>query len=276
MEVSRLVFKLPGRTVLLVGMLSAGLFAHTIFLVNEFNRTSSLSDYPPVLSNWFQWIVLAAWGLASACLILTIRNPNRSMGLFLIPVILGLIGAGQLFRDAESFSPRTTLNIWGTIHGISQLVAATFISLGFAFGLMYLVQSNRLKKHRGIPKFRLPTLEFLQSMNRLSLFVSAASLAVGLTSGILLNSNREVPLTWLSSGNLVTFALCVWTLIASSLELFNSGSLGGRRSAYLVISNLVFLVCVMVVLMLSSHGQPDVPNKNANSSLNENAEATPQ
>lgn len=61
------------------------------------------------------------------------------------------------------------------IHAVSLLVGTMIISFGLGTGLMYLVQSYRLKhklkSHRG---FRLPSLEYLQWLNRLSLFISFA------------------------------------------------------------------------------------------------------
>lgn len=255
-EASRIVLKkAPGRNLLLIGMLIAGLAAHTIFLFNEV--TVSTDQGPKLLANWFQWTVFAAWGLAWACLFLTFKNPNSSFGLFLIPTILGLIGVGQLVRDGASFSVETTINVWRIIHGVSQLVGTMFICFGATFGIMYLVHSNRLKrKNRGRSRFRLPTLEFTQSMNRLSLYVSTCALAAGLISGIILSFNRDGQIVWLSSGNIFTVVLFAWVTIATIYEVFTDGSLGGRRSAYLVIANFIMLIVVLGVVLVSAHGQP--------------------
>ncbi len=257
MEASRIFLKLPGRNVLLIGMLVVGLIAHSIFLVNQLSIETLDAQRPQLLSNWFQWAVLGAWGLALACLILTIRNPNGSMGLFLIPLVLALIGLAQFLRDSAPFNPETTINIWRAIHGVSLLVSTMFIALGLAFGAMYLVQSHRLKTrklHRS--RIKLPALEFLQSMNRLSLFSSAAGLALGLLSGIVLNFNREGQISWFSGGVLFTFALFAWVLCAALVELASRGALGGRRSAYLVIANFIFMVLVLALVLYGSHGQP--------------------
>ena len=253
MEAARLVFKVPGKNALLISMLVAGLFAHSVFLVNQFTASDPGNQ---LLANWFQWSVLGAWGLALAYLLLVIRNPNSSLGLFLIPLILGLIGLGQILRDSVPFKATTTINVWRIIHGVSLLVGTMFICFGVAFGIMYLVQSYRLKtRKRSNIKLRLPTLEFLQSMNRLSLLTTVVALAVGLLSGVILNINREGQLSWLSGGIVVTFALFVWSLVACTLDVASKGSLGGRRSAYLVIANFVFLLLVLAIVLVSSHGQ---------------------
>ncbi|QDV28136.1 hypothetical protein Q31a_65310 [Aureliella helgolandensis] len=259
-EASRFLFKLPGRSVVLIAMLSAGLAAHSIFVFNEM-IVGVPSSAPELLSSWFQWAVIAAWGLAVACLILTIRNPDRAMGLFLIPVVLGLIGLAQLVREAPPFHPSTTVNLWRAIHGVSLLVGTMIICFGFAFGLMYLVQSHRLKsKVRSRGGLRLPTLEFLQSMNRSSLFISTVSLGLGLLSGIVLNLGRDGQIAWYSGGILFTVVLFAWSLIASLMELSSSSALGGRQSAYLAIANFFFLVVVLGLVLFSSHGIPPIPS----------------
>lgn len=256
-EASRFVVRVPGRTILVISMLGAGLFAHSIFLANQLTVVSEIDGQPQLLVNWFQWIVLAAWGLAVACLFLTLRDPNRSMGLFMIPVVLVMIGISTLFQESEPFSPQTTIGIWKTIHGVSLLVGTMFICFGVAFGIMYLLQSNRLKNLSArTSSIKLPSLEFAHSMNRLSLFVSSASLAVGVLSGVILNVSRDGPIDWTSGSILFPFALFLWTLTATCFELLSTSSLGGRRSAILVIANFVFLSLVMIVVWLSSHGQP--------------------
>ncbi len=257
MEASRIVLKVPGRNLLLIGMLFAGLLAHSIFLVNQVSWEGLAGAKPHLLSNWFEWLVLGAWGLALAALILTVRNPNGAMGLFLIPMVLALIGLALLLRDSPSFQPETTLNLLRAIHGVSLLVSTMFIAFGSAFGLMYLVQSHRLKTRRQKnAKFQLPTLEFLQSMNRLSLFASATGLAIGLISGVIRNLNSQGHIAWLSGSIVFPFALFVWVLMAALLEFASRGKLGGRKSAYLVIANFIFLAIVLAMLFYSSHGQP--------------------
>lgn len=263
-EALRFAFRVPGRNLILIGMMTAGLIAHTIFLFYQFSAVQVDNAQPQLLSNWFQWSVLSAWGLALACLILIVRNPNGSVGLFLIPLVLGLIGLGNLVRDAAPFERETTITLWGMIHGVSLLVGTMFICLGLAFGAMYLVQSYRLKsKLRPSKRFRLPALEFLQSMNRLSIFASAAGLGVGLLSGVVLNFNRQGQIAWYSGSIVFTFALFAWSVVAAGMEISSSGSLGGRRSAYLVISNFLFLAVVLGWVLFSSHGQPATSARSA-------------
>ncbi|MFK7737557.1 MAG: cytochrome C assembly protein [Pirellulaceae bacterium] len=252
-ESARLYLKLPGKHALVLGMLGAGIFAHSIFLYNQWMLVPSGMGL--FVANWSQWIFVAAWGLAIAYFVVTLRKPNTVLGIFIIPLILGLIWLGQLLPNSESFRSVSSIGVWQVVHGVSLAVGTMFICFGASFGLMYLILARRFKSKRTKRgRLKLPSLEFLQSMNRLSLITATVALALGLISGIALNINRG-QLSWFSSGILVSFALFLWSLFATILEFTSSGSLGGRRSAQLVLANFVFMVLVLSVVLLTSHGQ---------------------
>ncbi len=268
LELSRLAMRFPGRNVILIAMLGLGWIAHTLFLVNQLSA-SATGDVASVqwLSSWFQWAILGAWGLTGSYLFLLIRNPQSAIGVFLTPPILVLIVLAMMVRDAPPFSPETTIGLWRSIHGVSLLVGTMFICFGVAFGAMYLVQSRRLKsKLRPSKGFSLPTLEFLQSMNRMSLFVSVIGLGLGMISGVALNVGEDGRIAWLSGGILFTVALFLWVLTAAIMEMTSQSSLGGRRTAYLAIANFVFLLLVLGIVLWSSHGQSDGKSKESNES----------
>ena len=259
LELSRLAVRFPGRNLILICLLGLGWIAHTLFLVNQLSTGAGVAASPQWLSSWFQWAILGAWGLAGTYLFLMIRNlrnPQSAIGVFLAPPILALIILALVVQKAPPFSPETTVGVWRTIHGVSLLVGTMFICFGLAFGAMYLVQSRRLKsKLRPSKGFSLPTLEFLQSMNRLSLFVSVIGLGVGMISGVAMNVGEDGKIEWLSGGIVFTIALFVWSLVAATMEVASQSSLGGRRTAYLAIANFVFLLIVLGIVLFSSHGQ---------------------
>lgn len=256
LELSRLAVRFPGRNLILIGMLGLGWIAHTLFLVNQLSGGGGGDSSPLWLSSWFQWAILGAWGLAGTYLFLLIRNPQSAIGVFLTPPILVLIVLAMFVRNSPPFSPETTVGVWTSIHGVSLLVGTMFICFGVAFGAMYLVQSRRLKsKLRPSKGFSLPTLEFLQSMNRMSLFVSVVGLGLGMISGVAMNVGEDGKIAWLSGGVVFAFALFIWSLVAAIIEVASQSSLGGRRTAYLAIANFVFLLIVLGIMLFSSHGQ---------------------
>ena len=278
LELSRLAIRFPGRNVILIGMLGLGWIAHTLFLMNQLSASAGGEASPQWLSSWFQWAILGAWGLAGTYLFLLIRNPQSAIGAFLSPPILALIFLAMIVRNAPPFSPETTAGVWRSIHGVSLLIGTMFICFGVAFGAMYLVQSSRLKSKRRPSKgFSLPTLEFLQSMNRMSLFVSVIGLGLGMISGVAMNVGEDGKIAWLSGGIVFTFALFAWSLAAATMEVTSQSSLGGRRTAYLAIANFVFLLIVLGIVLFSSHGQSQKTAASSSpvSSQRDNAGRTP-
>jgi len=251
LEYSRLFFTLRSRTLWLIGAMSIGWITHTMFL---FDRLGLHANTQGLLSSWFQWALLVAWGVASIYLGLLIRRPDNAFGTFMLPLLLASIAVALSLRDAQPFERDTTINLWRTIHAISLLVGTMIIAFGMATGLMYVVQSYRLK-HKIKPRqgFRLPSLEYLQSLNRMCLFISFAMLALGLLSGIVLNVNRSGHIAWFSGGIIFTFALCTWSLIAVIVETTAYRAFGGKRTAYLTIANFIFLVIVLALVMWTPH-----------------------
>ena len=180
---------------------AAGLVAHTIYLVAEQGDILGTGS----VSSWHQWGMMAAWFMTSTYLLLAISQPQNSLGLFILPVILLSIGATYLSDQVAPFGTDATIKTWGQIHGFALMTGTVVVALGFITGIMYLIQSYRLKhkmlKQEGL---KLPSLEWLESSNRRALFFSTALIAAGLFSGILLKLGKNSfpwtdPVVW-SSG----------------------------------------------------------------------------
>lgn len=256
LEFSRWIGRVRGRSLWLLGAMGISWVAHTLFLVDQLWLVMPDHGRPLVLSSWFQWALLVAWGIATIYMGLLIRRPDNAFGTFILPLLLGVIGVALAVRGAAPFERSTTISLWRYLHAISLLVGTMMITFGMAVGAMYLVQAYRLKhKFKPGKGFRLPSLEYLQSFNRMCLFISFIMLAAGLLSGIALNLNRDGQIAWFNGGILFTFALSAWSLAAALIELFAKENLGGRRTAYLTISNFLFLSLVLSFVFLSSHGQ---------------------
>lgn len=233
-------------------VMAIGLLTHTYFLASELFGSQS----ERLLSDWFQWLSLGAWGLAATCTLLIARHRNSTISLFLIPLIFLLVGIAATLKGSQPFAFENAATWWGRIHGVSLLLGTMFVCQGLAFGVMYLLQSLRLKsKRKSQFRLKLPALEFLRTMNRMNMFAAAATLGAGMLSGILLNVSRDGRIAWFSTGIVVSIALFVWVSIAAVLEYWSKGSLGGRRSAYLSIANFVFTAIVLLLVLLASHGQ---------------------
>src|SRR5688572_16334782 len=257
LEVSRLFFRMPVRLFVMIGFAVAGLAAHSLYLIHR-AQTGTLP-----LSSWYDWYLIAAWLIAAAYLGLAVSRPQTNVGLFLLPVALALIGVAYAFRDQPVFARDRAQQMWGIAHGLMLLLGTVAVSLGFAAGLMYLVQSWRLKHH--VPPssgLKLPSLEWLQAINKQSLVYSSCFIALGLIAGIILNAvearGQSPGLPWTDSVVVSSAVLLVWLLSATIFEWLYKPAQQGRKVAYLTVASFLFLALVMAILLAggSEHAKP--------------------
>jgi ABC-type uncharacterized transport system permease subunit len=139
--------------------------------------------------------------------------------------------------------------------------------VAFAAGLMYLVQSNRLK-HKRRPRFglALPSLEQSERLNRGAITTAFPLLTFGLLIGVILDlaarrSLAGMPLGW--NDPKVVSAGLMWLVFAVLLHARFRPALRGRSVMLLTILAFAFLVFTWVgvdVLNLpTAHGRGQVP-----------------
>lgn len=263
MEVTRLFFRMPVRFFLIIGFTVAGLFAHTIHLWHR--AQGELTTNLPPLSNWYDWALLAAWILTALYLGWTVRRPQSPVGLFMLPVVLALIGLAYALQNAQAFQRDRALQLWGLAHGILLMLGVVVVSFGFVAGLMYLVQSYRLK-HKIQPGtlLRLPSLEWLQEASKYMLFHSLLLILLGLGAGVVMNLIRTASqgfVPWTDPAVISSGLLAAWLLAATIFEWTYKPAQQGRKVAYLTVANFVFLAAVLTMLATgASDHAPKVPS----------------
>jgi len=129
------------------------------------------------------------------------------------------------------------------------LAGSVVVMLGFISGVMYLVQSYRLK-HKLPPRqgLRLPSLEWLQRFNSRAMIFSTSLLGAGLLAGILLNLSQGL-VPWTEPTICISGLLLAWLVIAAMVEIFYKPARQGAKVAYLTVASFVFLVIVLLVAM---------------------------
>ena len=257
LEVTRLFFRSGIRGAAMFVFAGLGLFTHSVFL---YHQAVHAAGYP--LSNKQDWYFLAAWVLATVYLYLSHYHPKTPFGVFLLPIVLALIGAGKFWADPTPFAQRPALAVWNVLHGTSLLLATVAVAVGFVSGVMYLEQAHRLK--RKLPPrsgMRLPSLEWLTRVNGRAIVLAIILLALGIVSGIILNSinyddhDRRILLTDpLVFGTLTLF---VWLVISAGTSFLYRPTREGRKVAYLTVLSFVFLVVVLGLGLFfgTRHGQ---------------------
>ncbi len=257
LEIARLFYQAPLRTVVAWGFTAAGLLAHTFFLVA---RGAQEPLHSPPLSSWFDWLLIVAWGVVAVYLGASLRRSQAAWGIFVLPAVLLLIALAWLFRDTTPFPRDQALIVWALVHGLALLLGVITALLAFVAGLMYLVHSYRLK-HKIPPRegLRLPTLEWLQRANRRLLVCSSCLLATGLISGVVLNAiKRQDGISWTDPVVWSSGILLVWLVGVLIFEMRYKPAQEGRKVAYLTVASFVFLGLVMATVLLvpSQHAAP--------------------
>jgi len=261
LEITRLYFRSGVRGAVMLGFAAAGLLAHTIYLfysVLAFYQTAGPNASP--LSSKQDWYLVAAWLLAIVYLYLTYFHPKALFGLFILPLVLGLIGVAAM-ADTEPFPREPASRVWGSMHGASILLASVALLIGFAAGLMYLEQARRLKHKVPAQKgLRLPSLEWLQRTNSRAITIALILFGIGILSGMVLNlihRGRQLgSLPWSDPVILITLLMFGWLLVSKGTSLFYRPAREGRKVAYFTVVSFVFLVIALGLVLVNAtqHG----------------------
>lgn len=211
---------------------AAGLVAQTIFL--DVQRPQLIWQYG--------WMLFLAWILAVFYLIGSIHHRRLSWGLFVLPLVLGLVGLGAAFGrpsgNGENLLP--IQDAWGALHGGLLLLAAVGLCVGFLASLMYLVQAHRLRA-KLLPGhgLRLWSLERIEAMNRRAIVLAFPLLTAGMLVGLVLMFEKNLS-GWTDPRVLASVVL--WLTFALLLYLRFGYHLRGRPVALLTILTFVLLV----------------------------------
>ncbi|NOY28736.1 MAG: cytochrome c biogenesis protein CcsA [Planctomycetes bacterium] len=235
----------------------AGLVAHTWYLAYRVAETPAAP-----LASQQDWYLLAAWAVAIVYFSLKFYYPRSSMGLFLLPTVLGLVGA-SLLTTTEPLATFQAPRIWGQVHGVFLMLGTVVVLLGFLAGLMYLIQSYRLKrKLLTDSRFQLPSLEWLERANSRSLGAATLLVGGGFFTGILSRLATEgdqnfVP--WTDPVVMSLAAMLLWLVVAEVFRLVYPAARQGRKVAYLTVAAFIFLMLVLAAVTLrdSLHQKTD-------------------
>jgi ABC-type uncharacterized transport system permease subunit len=255
-ELSRLVVRSPLRWYLTVALTAVGWLVQTVFLANLALKEPMIL---PVTTAFDSMMVLS-WILALIGLYLMVHWPRQvAVGLFVLPLVLGLVVAAGWFapRESDWIEWGGTTVFWGSVHGIFLLGGAVFTCLAFAAGLMYLAQMRRLKSKRP-SRFGLvlPSLEQSERVNRGAITIAFPLLTFGLLIGVVLSLGAHGTstagasrgtghsLSWTDPK--VVSALGMWLVFACLVHARFRPALRGRSVMMLTIVAFAFLVFTWV------------------------------
>jgi ABC-type transport system involved in cytochrome c biogenesis permease subunit len=256
LELLQLLRPRPVLRLIGLGFGCAGLLAHTIFL----------AVHHPELASSYGSLLFLAWIVAVFYLYGSLHHRKIAWGLFVLPLVLGLIGLAVLFVHGATpeqepwlvqlLSPRGE-RFWGALHGVLLILAAVGVCVGFLASVMYLVHARRLKSKTLPGKgLKFLSLERLEDMNRRAIVAAFPLLTAGVLVGLALMTQGDRPVRSWTDLRLL-FTVVLWLVFAILLYLRYTRHVQGRRVAILTIVAFVLLVVSLAVPhTLSGGGGP--------------------
>lgn len=234
---------------------SAGLIAQTIYLAVQ----------QPPLAWQFGWMLFTAWVLTIFYLFGALHHARLAWGVFVLPVILGLVALGALGSFVDPPPPDSRFLVawstWQIVHATLLLLGTIGVCVAFLASLMYLLQAHRLRA-KALPGhgLKLLSLERLEEMNRRAIILAFPLLTIGMLIGAVLMfvNNRQ---GW-TDPRVISF-LVLWLAIALLIYLRYGLHLRGRQLALLTIVAFGLLLCSLTL----SHpvGQSATPSSQGGS-----------
>ncbi len=256
LEISRLFVRVAVRTAVMIGFAAAGFVAQTIFLAYQLREQSAGG---PLLVTWSTGCLILSWVLVLIYLAVFWLSRKTTAGLLLLPTSLAMIAIAHMFPG----TPRA-MRAWNQFHGLSLALGMALVVIGFVAGVMYLIQSYRLKhKMPPRPMFWLPSLEWLERINERCLVTSVGLLGIGLVTGIVLKirggSASVIP--WSDPVVMASFVWLIWLVLVVLFLTFYRPARQGRKVAYMTVGSFVFLSLVLAIIwwIPSQHTQDAKP-----------------
>jgi ABC-type transport system involved in cytochrome c biogenesis permease subunit len=216
-------------------LLLFGALVHT-FVIGM--QTMEVRHLP--FANFSRAVSSFVWLLTLSYLYLELTTDERSMGVFILPVIVGLQLIPVLYPGIERADPVLD-SPWFWVHVSSLLFAYASFALAGVLGVTYMLQFKEIKKkHLGYFYTRLPSLQILDVMNSRAVTVGWLFLTFGVIVGAVWTAQARTiapddpNLRAMSLDDPKIFvALLTWGVY--SFAVFARRTLGwtGRRAAWL-------------------------------------------
>jgi ABC-type uncharacterized transport system permease subunit len=208
-------------------------FAHTFIIGMETMRVGHVP-----IAGATSAISTFVWLLALSYLYIEFTTSERSMGVFILPLLAALQVIPAVSPTIEERSPLLEGALFG-VHVSSLLFAYASFALACVLGITYVLQFKEIKaKDLGYFYDRLPPLQVLDEMNLRAVKIGWVFLTVGLIAGAVwasqIQAAGDARAHTMTLGDPKIFvAVLSWAVY--SFELYAQRAIGwrGRRAAWL-------------------------------------------
>ena len=196
---------------------------------------------------------LFGWLLAVTYLCLEIYHRQRTVGAFVVPIILAFFLAAT-FAPEHAAQPTPAHGVVFALHVTLSILAYAGFALSCVLSLMFLAEERLLRiRKMSEAVWRLPSLELLERMSHTSVLVGLVTIAVGTALGFLA-VDRQAGQHWYFDPKYIV-TLVVLALYAVYFRLARTAAWRGARASRLCVFNFILVVLSFTVvnLFLSSH-----------------------
>src|SRR5271163_233357 len=191
---------------------------------------------------------LFGWLLAVTYLCLEIYHRQRTVGAFVLPVILAFFFTSFLVPDHPS-PPSAAHGVVFALHVTLSILAYAAFALSCVLSLMYLGEERLLRIRKlGDMVWRLPSLELLERMSHTSVLLGLVTITVGTGLGVVA-VDRLRGQYWYYDPKYV-FTLLVLLLYVVYFQLARTTAWRGARASKLCVFNFVLVVLSFTVVNL--------------------------
>ena len=192
---------------------------------------------------------LFGWLLAVTYLCLEIYHRQRTVGGFVLPVILAFFFAAYLMPE-HAKTPSNPHGVVFALHVTLSILAYAAFALSCVLSLIYLAEERFLRIRKlGDAVWRLPPLELLERMSHTSVLVGLVTIAVGTSLGFLA-VDRQVSEHYSYLDPKYIFTLFVLVLYAVYFRLARTAAWRGARASKLCVFNFFLVIVNFAVVNL--------------------------
>jgi ABC-type transport system involved in cytochrome c biogenesis permease subunit len=212
-------------------------------------QTMEIRDEP--ISTSARAISMFVWLLTLSYLYLEIATTERSMGVFILPIVVALQAVPTFFSGTGTATPDPVLQShWFWVHMASLLFAYASFGIAGVLGLIYVLQFKEIKKKQlGYFYTRLPSLQILDAMNARAVTIGLVFLTIGVVVGVVWTQQARA--VFPEDSNLAAMGLAdpkvlatvvTWMVYAFSVLARRTMGWSGRRAAWLSTAGFVIVL----------------------------------
>ena len=194
-----------------------------------------------------------SWSLILVFLLVVILQRLYVLGAFMLPIaFLSLVSTAVLPTETPVLQPMLQA-VW--VHVTLSMLGAVGFAVAFVAGVMYLMQERLLKsKQFNVLFFKLPPLDFLDTLNQRSMLLGFPFLTLGILTGAM---SAQLTLgSYVSWNPEQIWALVTWVFYF--VVLMGRVTVGWRakKAAYLTIVGFAGVLLTFLGVVLKGNGIP--------------------